>query len=335
MAVTAPCCCSYAVLSAPLIVDQWWWIRHTLTHTRSGNLFLSRHVSWWLGLPCLALPRLASPHLIVPRIHTSPPQATTADANPLYIFDESFAERAPSLLSDYSVASLRFFPEDLFAVLGRQHRTGGLRRGGGGGGGGPGKDGVPAPPPPPQQQQQHQQQQPYSRGFGGQVPLGQHPMSVSSSGGGGGQADVGRPVSAPAGSVVAGDANTSNCNSNNDSNSSGRPDYRWLVVGPQKSGAGWHTDPLGTSAWNALLRGRKRWAMYPPTHPPPGHRENDGSVSTSLEWYFNVCVVVRLPPAACSAAAAAAAASSNLAAAAMLLASAVSVRQCAGANKCV
>ncbi|RHY84307.1 hypothetical protein DYB26_008132, partial [Aphanomyces astaci] len=43
-----------------------------------------------------------------------------------------------------------------------------------------------------------------------------------------------------------------------------RPDFRWLVVGPARSGASWHVDPAKTSAWNALLVGRKRWAMYPP-----------------------------------------------------------------------
>ena len=66
-----------------------------------------------------------------------------------------------------------------------------------------------------------------------------------------------------------------------------RPAFRWLVIGPQKSGASWHQDPMGTSAWNALLRGKKRWAMYPPTHEPPGHDESDDDAS-SLQWYFSV-----------------------------------------------
>ena len=37
-----------------------------------------------------------------------------------------------------------------------------------------------------------------------------------------------------------------------------RPSYRWLIIGPQRSGASWHVDPSLTSAWNTLLSGRKR-----------------------------------------------------------------------------
>lgn len=74
-----------------------------------------------------------------------------------------------------------------------------------------------------------------------------------------------------------------------------RPDFRWLVIGPERTGAPWHTDPARTSAWNSLVKGRKRWAIYPPDLPPPGvqigkngeNREHAMNM-TSLMWYLHV-----------------------------------------------
>lgn len=68
-----------------------------------------------------------------------------------------------------------------------------------------------------------------------------------------------------------------------------RPDYRWLVVGPKRSGSIFHIDPNQTNAWNVCLTGRKKWIFYPPGCSPPGVESSaDGAevvvpVSTG-EW---------------------------------------------------
>jgi len=52
-----------------------------------------------------------------------------------------------------------------------------------------------------------------------------------------------------------------------------RPDCRWMILGPERSGSTFHKDPNATSAWNAVLTGSKYWLMFPAgpgIAPPPG-----------------------------------------------------------------
>eukprot|EP01064_Diplonema_japonicum_P031041 TRINITY_DN5437_c0_g1_i1.p1 TRINITY_DN5437_c0_g1~~TRINITY_DN5437_c0_g1_i1.p1 ORF type:complete len:442 (+),score=60.96 TRINITY_DN5437_c0_g1_i1:90-1415(+) len=71
-----------------------------------------------------------------------------------------------------------------------------------------------------------------------------------------------------------------------------RPDYKWLLIGPEGSGAPFHTDPHQTHAWNVVTEGEKRIAFYPPRVIPPGvdkkliHTEYYAA-SDTMDWYLN------------------------------------------------
>ncbi|KAF2859056.1 F-box and JmjC domain-containing protein [Piedraia hortae CBS 480.64] len=80
-----------------------------------------------------------------------------------------------------------------------------------------------------------------------------------------------------------------------------RPDYRWLIIGPGRSGSTFHKDPNGTSAWNAVIRGSKYWVMFPSSSPPPGiYVSADKTEVTSplsiAEWLLGFHTEARLSP---------------------------------------
>jgi len=53
----------------------------------------------------------------------------------------------------------------------------------------------------------------------------------------------------------------------NDSLRAAFPVYRYMCIGGARTGSNLHVDPDFTAAWNALLAGTKRWALFPPTAP--------------------------------------------------------------------
>lgn len=71
-----------------------------------------------------------------------------------------------------------------------------------------------------------------------------------------------------------------------------RPDFRWIIIGPAGSGSSFHIDPNSTSAWNAVIKGSKKWVLFPPDVVPPGvHPSPDGAEVASpvsiIEWFMN------------------------------------------------
>jgi len=72
-----------------------------------------------------------------------------------------------------------------------------------------------------------------------------------------------------------------------------RPPYRWILIGPERSGTGMHIDPLYTNAWVTVIQGKKRWMLFPPSVPLEkiGMVEGKPQIN-SATWFKNYYDIV-------------------------------------------
>ncbi len=67
-----------------------------------------------------------------------------------------------------------------------------------------------------------------------------------------------------------------------------RPPYRWILMGPARSGTGLHVDPMGTHAWVTVVEGLKRWVLFPFGTNPQSIGIQDPQIPSALwftHWY--------------------------------------------------
>jgi hypothetical protein len=67
-----------------------------------------------------------------------------------------------------------------------------------------------------------------------------------------------------------------------------RPPWRWILIGPERSGTGLHVDPLWTNAWVTVVQGKKRWLLFPPETPRDKIGMIDGQPQIpSSSWFHS------------------------------------------------
>lgn len=64
-----------------------------------------------------------------------------------------------------------------------------------------------------------------------------------------------------------------------------RPPWRWILIGPERSGTGLHIDPLWTNAWVTVIQGKKRWLLFPPSTPKDQIGMGNGPQINSATWF--------------------------------------------------
>jgi len=75
------------------------------------------------------------------------------------------------------------------------------------------------------------------------------------------------------------------------------PNYRHFIVGGERTGTNLHVDPKCTGAWNTLLYGIKKWALFPPGTDEEYLKElgiKEYSKKPSTYWWQDI--VPKLPP---------------------------------------
>ena len=81
-----------------------------------------------------------------------------------------------------------------------------------------------------------------------------------------------------------------------------RPPFRWILVGPPRSGTRMHIDPLDSSAWNVVVSGRKRWVLLSPELSKDmalgkmvwnSQEKTDGRSPQAIYWFSEILPRVR------------------------------------------